>query len=191
MFSLPPVTQALIMINVAVYFLDSMVGNQISMYLALWPLGQLFQPWQLLTYAFLHGGLTHLAFNMYGVFMFGSDVERVWGSSRYLTFYLVCAISAAIAQVIVTAASGGYYPTVGASGAVFGLLLAYARCFPYRVVVPMFPPIPMRAPTFVMVYGAIELFLGVTGTQAGVAHFAHLGGMAGGYLFIRFWKVRR
>ena len=191
MFSLPPVTQALIMINVAVYFLDSMVGSQISMYLALWPLGQLFQPWQLLTYAFLHGGLTHLVFNMYGVFMFGSDVERVWGSSRYLTFYLVCAISAAIVQVIVTAASGGYYPTVGASGAVFGLLLAYARCFPYRVVVPMFPPIPMRAPVFVMVYGAIELLLGVTGTQAGVAHFAHLGGMAGGYLFIRFWKVRR
>jgi len=89
-------------------------------------------------------------------------------------------------QLIVSTASGGYYPTVGASGALFGVLLAFARCFPYRTVMPLFPPIPMRAPVFVMVYGALELFLGVSGTQSGIAHFAHLGGLAGGFLFLRF-----
>ncbi|GHU29084.1 hypothetical protein AGMMS50256_13130 [Betaproteobacteria bacterium] len=122
--------------------------------------------------------------------MFGGDVERVWGPRRFLAFYLFCALSAGIMQLIVTALTGSYYPTVGASGALFGLLLAFARCFPYRVVVPLFPPIPMRAPVFVMVFGILELVLGVTGTQAGVAHFAHLGGLAGGYLFLRFWRGR-
>ena len=143
-------------------------------------------PWQIVTYAFLHGGLAHLLFNMYGLYMFGGDVERVWGARRYLTFYFVCAIAAAIAQLLVSTLSGAYYPTVGASGALFGLLLAFARCFPYRTVMPLFPPIPMRAPVFVMVFGALELLLGVSGTQSGGAHFAHLGGLAGGYLYLRF-----
>ena len=145
-------------------------------------------PWQIITYAFLHGNLTHLLFNMFGVYMFGSDLERVWGPRRYLTFYMVSAISAAIAQLIVSSLIGAAYPTVGASGAVFGLLLAFAMVFPRRMVVPLFPPIPMRAPIFVALYGGLELVLGVTGTQAGVAHFAHLGGMAGGYLLLRYWR---
>lgn len=186
MYPLPPVTQALIVANVAVFFLDSLSGRSISMLFALWPLGPHFMPWQVISYAFLHGGLAHLAFNMYGLYMFGSDVERVWGTRRYLTFYFVCAIAAAIAQLIVSTFSGAYYPTVGASGALFGLLLAFARCFPHRTVIPLFPPIPMRAPVFVMVFGALELLLGVSGTQSGVAHFAHLGGLAGGYLYLRF-----
>ena len=186
MYSLPPVTQALIIANVAVYFLDSLAGRSLSMLFALWPIGPHFMPWQVVSYAFLHGGLAHLLFNMYGLYMFGGDVERVWGPRRYLTYYFVCAIAAAIAQLIVSTLSGAYYPTVGASGALFGLLLAFARCFPYRVVMPLFPPIPMRAPVFVMVFGALELLLGVSGTQSGVAHFAHLGGLAGGYLYLRF-----
>ena len=147
-------------------------------------------PWQLLSYAFVHAGLPHLLFNMFGVYMFGSDVERVWGGRRYLSFYLICALSAAALQLVVAGLAGATYPTVGASGAVFGLLLAFARLFPNRVVVPLFPPIPMRAPVFVAVYGALELVLGVTGTQEGVAHFAHLGGLAGGYLFMRFGRMR-
>ena len=159
--------------------------------LALWPLGRYFLPWQVLTYAFVHASLPHLLFNMYGVYMFGSDVERVWGARRFLSFYLVCALSAAVLQLIVTSVSGANYPTVGASGAVFGLLLAYARLFPQRTLMLLFPPIPMRAPVFVTLYGALELVLGVTGTQQGVAHFAHLGGLAGGYLFMLFWKRRR
>ena len=190
MFALPPVTQALIVANCAIFFLDSLSRGSLGMAFALWPVGPQFMPWQLLTYAFLHGGLSHLAFNMFGLYMFGGDVERVWGGRRYLAFYLFCAVSAGIMQLIVTALVGGYYPTVGASGALFGLLLAFARCFPYRVVMPIFPPIPMRAPVFVTVFGIVELVLGITGTQAGVAHFAHLGGLAGGYLFMRFWRWR-
>ena len=188
MFSLPPVTQALILINVLAYLLDSLLGDALTAPLALWPLGTYFMPWQIVTYAFLHGNLTHLLFNMFGVYMFGADLERVWGPRRYLAFYMVSAIAAAIAQLIVSVLTGAAYPTVGASGAVFGLLLGYAMVFPRRVVVPLFPPIPMRAPIFVALYGGLELFLGVTGTQDGVAHFAHLGGMAGGYLLLRYWR---
>jgi membrane associated rhomboid family serine protease len=188
MFSLPPVTQALILLNVLTFLLDSVSGNLLTELMALWPLGANFMPWQIITYAFLHGNLTHLLFNMFGVYMFGSDLERVWGPRRYLTFYMVSAIAAAIAQLIVSSLTAAAYPTVGASGAVFGLLLAYAMVFPRRMVVPLFPPIPMRAPIFVALYGGLELFLGVTGTQAGVAHFAHLGGMAGGYLLMRYWR---
>ena len=191
MFALPPVTQALIAINVLVFIAESVLGSSISSWLALWPLGPQFMPWQVLTYAFVHAGLPHLLFNMYGVYMFGSDVERVWGARRFLSFYLICALSAAAFQMVVSSLTGAYYPTVGASGAVFGLLLAYATCFPNRTVMLLFFPIPLRAPVFVVAYGVLELVLGVTGTQAGVAHFAHLGGLAGGYIFMQFRKVRR
>ncbi len=189
MFSLPPVTQTLILVNVAAFLLDSLMGGQLSALLALWPLGSNFMPWQVVTYAFLHGSLTHILFNMFGVYMFGADLERVWGGRRYLTFYMVSAIAAAVAQLAVASMTGAHYPTVGASGALFGLLLAFAIVFPRRMVVPLIPPIPMRAPIFVALYGGLELFLGVTGTQAGVAHFAHLGGMAGGYLMLLYWRV--
>jgi membrane associated rhomboid family serine protease len=191
MFSVPPVTQALIIINVIVFFAGGLLGAAPTFLLALWPLGPNFMPWQLLTYAFVHSGLTHLLFNMFGLYMFGGDVERVWGARRFLSFYIVCALSAAALQLVVTAVTGAYYPTVGASGAVFGLLLAFALLFPRRMVMPIFPPIPMRAPVFVALYGILELVLGVTGTQAGVAHFAHLGGLAGGFIYMRFWNWRR
>src|SRR5450759_108287 len=189
MFSIPPVTQALILINVLAFLLDSVSGDLLTELMALWPIGANFMPWQIITYAFLHGNLSHLLFNMFGVYMFGSDLERVWGPRRYFTFYMVSAISAAITQLIVSSLTGAVYPTIGASGAVFGLLLAFAMVFPRRMVVPLFPPIPMRAPTFVALYGGLELVLGVTGTQAGVAHFAHLGGMAGGFLLLRYWRA--
>ena len=190
MFSLPPVTQTLIIINVAVYLLEQLLGDSITAMLALWPLGTYFMPWQLVTYAFMHGSLSHLAFNMFGVYMFGGDLERVWGSKRYLQYYFVSLLAAGVAQLIVAKVTGANYPTVGASGAVFGLLIGFAMVFPKRMVVPLIPPIPMRTPVFVAIYGVIELFLGVTGTQSGVAHFAHLGGMAGGYLMLKFWKGR-
>ena len=188
MFSIPPVTQALILLNIAAFLLDLMSGSLLTELMALWPIGENFMPWQIVTYAFLHGNFPHLLFNMFGIYMFGSDLERVWGPRRYLTFYMVSAVAAALAQLIVAALTGAAYPTVGASGAVFGLLLAFAMVYPRRMVVPLFPPIPMRAPIFVALYGGLELLLGVTGSQAGVAHFAHLGGMAGGYLLMRYWK---
>jgi membrane associated rhomboid family serine protease len=168
--------------------LQTVMGDDLFVSLALWPLGHGFLPWQVITYAFLHGNFAHVAFNMFGVYMFGSDIERTWGSKRYLTYYFVCVVSAAIAQLIVALVTGSVYPTIGASGGVFGILLAFAMVFPRRMVMPLFPPIPMRAPIFVAIYGLLELVLGVTGTQAGVAHFAHLGGMAGGYLLMKLGR---
>jgi rhomboid family protein len=191
---MPPVTTALIVANVAVFLLQS-IAPGIVVPLALWPLaasasgvGAAFGPWQLLTYAFLHGGLVHLAFNMFALYMFGGAIEQVFGPRRYLIYYLVCVVSAAVSQLIVSAMMGGIYPTVGASGGVFGLLLAYAIYFPHSRVMLLFPPIPMPARVFVVVYAIIELYLGVTGTQAGVAHFAHLGGMIGGFVMLRYWR---
>jgi membrane associated rhomboid family serine protease len=191
MFGLPPVTQALILANIAVFFLEATLGDSFVAAFALWPIGPQFLPWQMVTYAFLHGGLPHLLFNMLAVYMFGADLERVWGGPRYLTYYGACLLAAALAQMVVSGATGAYYPTLGASGAVFGLLLAYARYFPERRIVLLIAPVPLPARVFVVLYGAIELVLGVTGTQAGVAHFAHLGGLAGGYLVMRYWKSWR
>lgn len=192
---MPPVTTALLVANVAIFLLQQILPGLIGPF-ALWPLGASgavsFAPWQLFTYAFLHGGLTHLAFNMFALYMFGSAIEHVFGGRRYLLYYAVSVLSAGLTQLLFAAVSGGIYPTVGASGGVFGLLLAYAIYFPNTRLMLLFPPIPMRARTFVTVYAALELFLGVTGTQAGVAHFAHLGGMIGGYAMLRYWRgVRR
>ena len=201
MRAMPPTTQALIIVNVLFYLLQLVTGDLLIFSFALWPpssgfAGSVdgtphFQFWQPVTYAFLHGSMTHLFFNMLALFMFGSDIERVWGSRRYLTFYFVCVISAALAQLLVAGVSGGApYPTIGASGGVFGLLLAFGMMFPRRMVMLLFPPVPMPAWLLVTLYGALELLLGITGTQAGVAHFAHLGGMAGGFLMIQYWRGR-
>lgn len=191
MFNLPPVTLNIIIINVVAFLLQTSFAGPWMSSLALWPLGPQFMPWQLVTYAFLHGGFTHILFNMFGVFTFGADLERTWGGKRFLIYYLVCVVAAAVTQLIVTSVTGAYYPTIGASGGVFGLLLAFARYFPDRRLLLLFPPIPMSARVFVIVYGALELFLGVTGTQAGVAHFAHLGGLVGGFLMLHYWKSWR
>jgi membrane associated rhomboid family serine protease len=184
---MPPVTTLLIAANAAVFLLLLAAPGLMTPF-ALWPVGAGFQPWQLLTYAFLHGGLWHIAFNMFALYMFGGAIERVFGARRYLTYYLVCVLSAAIAQLLTAALTGAVYPTVGASGGVFGLLLAYAIYFPHSRIMLIFPPIPMPARVFVFVYAAIELFLGVTGTEEGVAHFAHLGGLVGGFIMLRFWR---
>ncbi len=191
MLGLPFITQGIVIANVLVFLLELVLGNGLISVFALWPLGSQFMPWQILTYAFLHGSVTHLLFNMFALYMFGADIERIWGGRRYLTYYLVCAVAAALAQLLVSSATGAYYPTLGASGAVFGLLLAFARYFPERQIMLLIPPIPMPAKLFVVLYGAIELFLGVTGSQEGVAHFAHLGGLAGGWLLMRYWKSWR
>ncbi len=185
---IPPGTQTLIGLNVIAFALQMFLGAGLIEMLALWPIGTQFAPWQILTYGFLHGSLMHLLLNMFGLYMFGSDVEAVWGQRRYITYYLTCVVSAAIAQLIVARLTGSFYPTVGASGGVFGLLLAFAMMFPKRVVVLLIPPVPMPAWLFVTLYGVIELYFGITSTSSGVAHFAHLGGMAGGYLLIRYWR---
>jgi membrane associated rhomboid family serine protease len=196
---MPPVTQTLLIANVAVFVAQQFAGDALILWFGLWPLSSAsfgapglstgFLPWQVITYSFLHGNEIHILVNMLGVFMFGSEVERVLGQRRYVTYYFVSVLAAAVAQLVMSAlVPGPPYPTVGASGGVFGLLLAYGMFFPRRIVMLIFPPIPMPAWLFVIVYAALELYLGVTGTQAGVAHFAHLGGMLGGFIMLRVWR---
>ena len=193
-----PVNKALILVNVGIFLVQWLLGDFFTDKFALWPpqVAQYgypsFMPWQLLTYGFLHGGLTHLFFNMFALFMFGSEIENLFGAKRYLTYYLVCVVGAALMHLIVVATSNmPPLPTVGASGAVFGLLLAFGMTFPKRMIIMLFPPIPMPAWLFVTLYGLLELYLGITQTQQGVAHFAHLGGMATGFVLIRYWRGQR
>jgi len=191
--SVPPATRALILINVGVYLLQQLAGPLMDQLFALWPLGSpLFRPWQLLTYAFLHdpSTLAHIFFNMFALYMFGRALELYWGGRRLVLYYLVCVLTAALTQLAVERASGGGEPVIGASGGVFGILLAFAWYFPRQRIVLLFPPIPMPAWLFVTLYGVLELVLGVTGRQQGVAHFAHLGGMLGGALSILWWRTR-
>jgi rhomboid family protein len=192
--SLPPATRALILVNVGVFLLEQWAGDALIQWFALWPLAsQQFEPWQLLSYAFLHDPRTvaHVFFNMFALYMFGGTLERYWGSRRMVVFYLVCAISAGLTQLAVQQLMGGAAePTIGASGAVFGILLAFAWYFPRQRVAVYFI-VPMPAWLFVTIYGLVELFFGVTGSQQGVAHFAHLGGMLGGALCILYWRARR
>ncbi|HPO19035.1 MAG TPA: rhomboid family intramembrane serine protease [Rubrivivax sp.] len=174
------------LICTAVFFADTFV--RLDLWFALWPLQSgMFLPWQVVSYGFLHGSLTHLAFNMLGLWMFGSELERLWGRTRYGWFLLASLLAAAATQLLVTWLSGSNVPTVGASGALYGLLLAFGMLFPNRTIMLLIPPIPMKARTFVIVFGTIELVLGMAG-RSGVAHFAHLGGMLGGWLMIRYWR---
>ncbi len=190
-----------------------------------------FQPFQLITHMFMHGGFFHIFFNMYALFLFGQALEQVWGSKRFFIYYFITGLGAAflhnfvqyvqiqsivsslspesVAQVKNEGAalleSGRNYidvgmgalnrllhiPTVGASGAVFGVLLAFGMYFPNTVLMLIFPPIPIKAKYFVMIYGAIELWLGITQSNSNVAHFAHLGGMLFGFILIKIWAKRR
>ena len=186
---LPPVTRILMLICTAVFCLQVFLPSGLERWFALWPLSSgIFWPWQLVSYAFLHGGMFHLFFNMLGLWMFGAELERLGGQKRFIQFLFAGVLAAAVAQLIVTAIAGSMTPTVGASGGLFALLLAFGMLFPDRIIMPLFPPIPMKARTFVIVFGVLTLVLGYTDRTGGVAHFAHLGGMVGGYLMLRFWS---
>lgn len=198
----PPVVKALLIANGVMFLLELSFGAPLIEWLALWPLSAStgfgidslqpqFWAWQLVTYAFLHGGLMHLVVNMYALWLFGSRMEAVWGSRAFAFYYLVCVVGAGVVQLLVAtlgAEQGLHYPTIGASGGVFGLLLAFGMTFPNEVLILIFPPVALKAKWFVLLYGAIELWAGVTGTMAGVAHFAHLGGMLFGYLLLLYWR---
>jgi membrane associated rhomboid family serine protease len=191
----PPFTLYLVIANVVVFFLQGARG--VFELFALWPGSgtglaslPLLAPWQLVTYSFLHGSLLHLGFNMLAVWMFGGELERVWGPRRLATAYFASVITGAVMQLMVGAMFGEGGPVIGASAGVFGLLLAYALVFPNRRIMPLFPPIPMPARVFVLLYAVLELIFGVTGTVSGVAHFAHLGGLIGGLLVYKYWRSR-
>ncbi len=184
---LPPATQALLLANVAIFFLGDLLGPGLISPFALWPIGGGFWPWQIVSYAFLHGSFNHLFFNMLGLWMFGAELEQVWGRNRFIVFYFASVVAAALTQLVVNAILGSPAPTIGASGGLFGLLLAFAMIFPNRIIL-LFFVIPMKAKYLVALYGLIELYQGAYVLNSGVAHFAHLGGMLGGLLTLRYWR---
>jgi membrane associated rhomboid family serine protease len=189
MFSrLEPAVRGLLIANVLIFGAELLWPGLLDVF-ALWPLDAGFQPWQLVTYAFLHGGFAHLAFNMIGLVSFGNELEQYWGTRRLLVFYFASVISAALTQLAVTSSIGEVAPTVGASGGIYGLLLGFAMMFPKRRILLLIPPIPMPAWLFVLLFGALELYLGVSGTASGIAHFAHLGGMLGGFWMLQRWRL--
>lgn len=191
----PFMTLLLIALNVLAFAVETLSPNTLINVFALWPLhaagsdAPAFHIWQLLTYSALHANVTHLAFNMLGLFMFGNEVERVLGGRRTLTLFLTSVACGGVVQMLTTVSmTGDAHPTIGASAGVFGVLIAYAMMFPRRRVVLLFPPIPMPAWLFATGYTVLELLLGVSREASGVAHFAHLGGMAGAVALIVYWS---
>ena len=206
--STPPVVKNIIIANCVALIATTLLpmSDKIIEYFALFNVeSPFFHSYQVFTYMFLHGSLSHLFFNMFALWMFGKTLEQEMGSARFFTYYMVCGIGAAILQLGVgyaeyahaVKAMGEYgamvllqIPTVGASGAVFGLLLAFGVLHPNSTIMLMFPPIAMKAKWFVVVYGLIELFFGLSGYHSGVAHFAHLGGMLWGFALLYWWRKR-
>lgn len=200
-----PAVYNLLIANVVAY-LATMLLNTNSIYalFALFPTeSPFFHLWQPVTYMFLHGGFSHLFFNMFALWMFGRGLEAEMGTKRFLVYYFVCGIGAALVQLGIAFIDINNYetyqalynylltPTVGASGAVFGLLLAFGMMHPNDIIMLLIPPIPIKAKWFVVIYGCIELFLIIINAQDGIAHFAHLGGMFFGWLLLVWWRWRR
>ena len=217
MNQLPPITKNLLIINVLVYLAQLVFeryGVDLTNLFGLhFILASDFKIWQLVTYMFLHGGIFHLFFNMFSLWMFGRIIEQVFGPKRFLLFYFVCGVGAGLMQELFQfgqygvqglaayemVSIDGYPPmpkdmylnlwtTIGASGACYGVLLAFGMTFPNERIMLLIPPIPMKAKWFVVVYGVIELFFGISGRMDGVAHFAHVGGMLWGFLLLYYWK---
>ena len=195
-----PFVQAIILANVIIYLLEGLVPGLVLNF-GLWPGGTSglavlpwSAPWQIISYSFLHADLFHLGFNMLAIWMFGTQIEHVWGSRRLAVTYFLSVVIGGICHLLVGALLGaGGGPVIGASAGVFGILLAYALLFPRNKIMLLIPPIPMPARVFVGLYAAAELYMGVSGTQQGVAHFAHLGGLIGGWLGYRYggrWDKR-
>lgn len=208
--SMPPVVKNLLLINVIMYVITMITGNFMYENFALFYFkSPFFKPFQLVTHMFMHGGFTHIFFNMYTLFIFGGVLERVWGSQKFLLYYFVTGIGAALLHLgvmylqlqgyIADVNAGDFMaraniqallstPTVGASGAIYGLLLAYGMLFPNNVMQLIFPPVALKAKWFVLIFGALELLLGLSGRGGNIAHFAHLGGMIFGFFLILYWK---
>ncbi len=230
----PTVVKNIILINLVMFLLTSVLsfkGVELTRILGLYYFtSPNFQPFQIVSHMFMHGGFTHILFNMYALWMFGRVLESVWGAKRFFIFYFVTGLGAAILhtfvgyvefKVLTNSMSGVDIahviesgsnilmqgknfvndemaqlnlllntPVVGASGAVFGILLGFGMLFPNTQLMLIIPPMPIKAKYFVMIYGAIELYLGLTRTGGNVAHFAHLGGMLFGYILIKYWNKK-
>ena len=212
MANVPTAVKNIIIINVLVMVMTALNENFMYEKFALfYPTSPFFHWWQPLTHMFMHGGFWHLFFNMYTLWIFGSVLERVWGTRKFLLFYFVTGLGAALIHTgvewvqmqswLTEAAQCSYAaqasihtlkmtPTVGASGAIYGVLMGYAMLYPDSVLTLIFPPISLKAKWFVLIFAAIELLTGVTGTGGGIAHFAHLGGLIFGFLLIWYWKKK-
>ncbi|SMO75683.1 rhomboid family intramembrane serine protease [Gracilimonas mengyeensis] len=193
----PPVIKNLLIINGLVFLATVSIfgggftgfGEMVFPYLALFPIGSgNFFPWQLVTYMFLHAGIGHIFFNLFALWIFGQAIEQLWGSKRFLIYYLLTGIGAALIHMWI---GGGGAPTIGASGAVFGILLAFGMMFPDKYIMLLIPPIPIKAKYFVAIYGAFELFAGISNPFGGIAHFAHLGGIIVGFILIKYWGLKK
>ncbi len=209
----PAAVKNIIIINVLVMIMTSLNGDFMYEKFALfYPSSPFFHWWQPVTHMFMHGGFWHLFFNMYTLFIFGSVLERVWGTKKFLVFYFVTGLGAALVHTGVEwlqmqawlgkAAEGSVAaidsiqrlrltPTVGASGAIYGILMGYAMLYPDSIMTLIFPPVSLKAKWFVLIFAGIELLTGVTGVGGGIAHFAHLGGLIFGFLLMMYWKKRR
>ena len=191
MSNVPKAVKHIILINVLMLVLTYLNNPLMSKWFALNPITFLWKPWQLVTYMFMHGGLGHLFFNMYTLFIFGSVLENVWGTKKFLTFYFVTGIGAALVNIGVQYLTGSFALTVGASGAIYGILMGYAMLYPDSMLTLIFPPVSMKAKWFVLIFAGIELLLGISNNPAdNVAHFAHLGGLVFAFLLIMFWKKK-
>lgn len=203
----PPVISFLLVTNAIVFVLQMFAFEPLLLNFALWPAGTPevieqngelvrvppFQIYQLVSYGFLHGGMLHLFLNLFAMWMLGVQLENAWGSRLFAIYYFFCVVGAGLIQLAVASygvLNAEIYPTIGASGGVFGILLAFGMMFPNQRLIFLLLPVPIRAKYFVIAYGAFELFAGITGSIAGVAHFAHLGGMLFGFLLIQYWRGR-
>lgn len=197
-FSLfPPGIKYLLFANGLVFLLTKSIftgqwtpiGELVATYGALWPIGSgMFYPWELVSYMFLHADVSHIFFNLFALWIFGQAIENLWGTKRFLIYYFLTGIGAALVHMFLGHPLGY---TIGASGAVYGILLAFGMMFPNQYIYLLFPPIPIKAKYFVAIYGGIELFSGLTRSDSGVAHFAHLGGLVVGFVLIKLWKIKR
>lgn len=201
---IPTVTKNLVAINILMFIATLINENfMVANFAMFYPASPFFKPWQILTHMFMHGGFWHIFFNMYSLLMFGSILERSLGPKKYLIFYFVTGLGAVAlhtgvewlqARVFIANGIAQAYqqllvtPTLGASGAIYGVLIGFAMLYPQARLTLIFPPIPMTAKWLVIIFAAIELFSGINGIQDGVAHFAHLGGMLFGWLLIRWWR---
>lgn len=196
----PPIVKNLIFINVlfflatAFLFRDSISFEGYERYgltavFGLWPIGHpYFKPYQIFTHMFTHGDIGHIFFNMFGLWMFGRILESIWGAKKFLLFYLVCGIGAAATHLAVQYLTGGYSFAVGASGAVMGVLVGFAYLFPNTELMLLFPPIPIKAKWLILILVAFDLFGGFGRTASGIAHWAHLGGAATGFILVYIWN---
>jgi len=194
-FGIPEVTRNIIAINVLLFVATIYSGDIMYEYLALFNYkSNYFHGWQMITHMFMHGSFSHLLFNMFGLYMFGSRLEQMWGAKRFINFYLITGLGAALLHTLVQdyeitqGLISVNQPTVGASGALFGILVAFAMYWPNTQLFLMFIPVPIKAKWAVIGYAAFELFAGISGFQAGVAHFAHLGGALFGFILVQYWN---